>query len=111
VALTKFESHAAVVPSAELTEEQLNEMLELMPLDQRDVLLMDDYLTLPHLKCVVSSFLALLLTACRSRPRIMVPLASSTEAVFMTQYSLIHDCLEDGSNSQRSARRFNVFSV
>jgi hypothetical protein len=25
-------------------------MLELMPLDQRDVLLMDDYLTLPHLK-------------------------------------------------------------
>jgi hypothetical protein len=110
-ATTKGNSIADVVSGSDLTEAQLNEMLELMPMDQRDVLLMDDYLLLPHLKRVALSLKPLSITDCVFRPRIMVPLATSTDAVFMAQYSLVYDCLDDGGNSQRFAHRFAAFSI
>jgi hypothetical protein len=49
-ALTNGGNKAEASSGSDLTEEQLNELLELMPMDQRDALLMDDYLSLPHLK-------------------------------------------------------------
>jgi hypothetical protein len=43
------DDNAQAVP---LTEEQSREVLELMPFEQRDMLLQEDYLSLPHIRSV-----------------------------------------------------------
>lgn len=92
-----------------LSQAEKREALVLMPLGQRDPLLIDDYDTLPHLKCV--SLFCLwkgresLKRNDYSRPRSITPFGGPLKSVHMTSYSDIFDSLEGTGNGRRSECR------